>query len=163
MAELSPAEGRRAFRLVPPEPRSIVELVRAGTLDAELAATLWLLIEGRVPLVVAAEAGQVGKTTLLRALLDFKPPEIRVVELTGDAETFEWLPQASELGWPGVPRRTHTNPPVRPDTTILLVHELSDHTPAYTWGEAARVVVRAASIGYGLAARSSCPARSTTC
>ena len=152
MAELSPAERRHAFRLVPPEPRSIVELIRNGTLDAELAATLWLLIAGRVPLIIAAEAQQVGKTTLLRALLDFLPPAIRVVELAGDDETFDWLPQASELGWPGIPGRTHTDPPARPDTTILLIHELSDHTPAYTWGEAARVAVRAASIGYGLAA-----------
>ena len=37
-----------------PTPRSIVELIRAGVLDADLAATLWVLIEGRVPIIVAA-------------------------------------------------------------------------------------------------------------
>ena len=42
--------------------------------------------------------------------------------------------------------------PGPPDTTVLLALELSDHTPAYIWGEAARTTVRAASIGYGLAA-----------
>ncbi len=42
--------------------------------------------------------------------------------------------------------------PVRPGTTVLLAAELSDHTPAYTWDVAARVAVRATSIGYGLAA-----------
>ena len=42
--------------------------------------------------------------------------------------------------------------PIRPETDVLLAHELSNHLPAYTWGEAARVAVRAASIGYGLAA-----------
>jgi energy-coupling factor transporter ATP-binding protein EcfA2 len=140
------------MRPVPPVPRSIVELIRDGTLDAELAAELWLLIGGRVPIVVAAEAQGAGKTTLLRALLDFLPPAIRVVELAGEAETFEWLPQASELGWPGTVHPATAAAPVRPDTTVLLANELSDHLPAYTWGPAARILVRAASIGYDVAA-----------
>ncbi len=153
MADTSPAQGRWAFRPVPPEPRSIVELIADGTLDAELAAQLWLLLEARVPIIVAAEAQHVGKTTLLSALLAFLPPDARLVELAGERETFDWLPQATELGWPGVARPTAAPAPaVRPETTVLLAHELSDHTPAYTWGLGARVAVRAASIGYGLAA-----------
>ena len=104
VAETSPARGRWTFRHVPPTPRSIVELIRAGTLDAELAATLWVLIEGRVPLVVGALPRLAGKTTLLEALLMFLPPGTRTVELAGAMETFDWLPQAPELGW----RSTHT-------------------------------------------------------
>jgi hypothetical protein len=145
-------QGRWAFRPIPPEARSIAELIRAGTLDAELAATLWLLVEARVPVLVAAAARSVGKTTLLTALLDFVPPAVNVVELRGVDETFAWLPQASELGWSGRPRRAADDPPIRPDNTIILAAELSDHTPAYTWGDAARVAIRAAAIGYGLAA-----------
>ena len=153
MADFSPAPGRWAFRLVPPERRSIVELIGSGVLDAELAATVWLLVEAQVPIVVAAEAQHVGKTTLLTALLDFLPPTGRVVELAGEDETFDWLPQATELGWPGIARPAAAgSDPIRPATTVLLAHELSDHTPAYTWGAAARIAVRAASIGYGLAA-----------
>ena len=160
VAETSPVRGRWAIRHVPPTPRSIVELIRAGTLDAELAATLWLLIEGRVPLIVGARARLVGKSTLLDALLMFLPPGVRTVELDGAMETFDWLPQAPELGW----RATHTPAaiaarvtgrtakPVRPDDTVLLIPELSDHLPSYTWGAEARIAIRAASIGYGLAA-----------
>lgn len=161
VAESSPARGRWAIRHVPPTPRSIVELIRAGTLDAELAATLWLLIEARVPLVVGAMPRLAGKTTLLDALLVFLAPGTRTVELEGAMETFDWLPQAPELGWrrhnqtaasiaavTGYGRR----PPVRPDDTILLIPELSDHLPSYTWGAEARIAIRAASIGYGLAA-----------
>ena len=133
------------------ETRSIVELIKAGTLDAELAAQLWLLVEARVPIVVAALAQGVGKSTLLHALLDFLPPDVRVMELAGETETFAWLPQATELGWPGVARPTPGTDPVRADTTVLLAAELSDHLPVYTWGAAARVAVRATSIGYGLA------------
>lgn len=153
MAETSFARGRWAVRHVPPTPRSIVELLRAGTLDAELAATLWLLIEGRVPIMVAAAARRAGKSTLLGALLDFLPPGMRTIELAGMTETFDWLPQATELGWD----RPHTHAsashrPIRPDDTVLLIPELSDHLPSYTWGAEARIAIRAASIGYDLAA-----------
>ena len=132
--------------------RSVVDLIRTGTLDAELAAHLWLLVEAHVPIVVAAKVQGTGKSSVLRAVMDFLPPATRIRQLAGEAETFDWLPQASELGWPGRPRPGAAPQPVRPDTTILLAGELSDHLPADTWGEAARVAVRAASIGYGLAA-----------
>lgn len=151
MADTSLTRSGWVLRPIPPEPRSIVELIRAGTIDADLAATIWLLIEAHVPIVVAGEAQGLGKTTLLRALLDFLPSDHRVVELRGVDETFAWLPQASELGWPGVPAAPD-GPPIRPENTVLLAAELSDHTPAYTWGDAARVAVRAAALGYGLAA-----------
>ena len=151
MADTSLTRSGWVLRPIPPEPRSIVELIKAGTIDADLAATIWLLVESRVPIVVAGEAQGLGKTTLLRALLDFLPSGQRIVELRGVDETFEWLPHASELGWPGVPAAPD-GPPIRPENTVLLAAELSDHTPAYTWGDAARVAVRAAALGYGLAA-----------
>jgi flagellar protein FlaI len=156
VADTSPARGRWAFRPVPPEPRSIIELIQGGTLDSELAATLWLLVEAGVPLLVAGEGQGTGKTTLLGALLDFVAPETTIVELAGAAETFDWLPQASELGWPTRRRRARPDglagPPIRPDATLLFAAELSDHLPVYTWGAAARLAARAAVIGYGLAA-----------
>jgi len=152
MADPDHSTRRWIVRPVPPEPRSIVQLLRDRTLDAELAAHLWLLIGAGVPVVVAAGPQHAGKTTLLNAVLDFLPAERHVVELAGEDETFEWLPQASELGWPGVPRPAAGHVPIRPETTVLYAPELSDHTPAYTWDTGARVFVRAASIGYQLAA-----------
>jgi hypothetical protein len=153
VAETSPVRGRWAIRHVPPTPRSIVELIHAGTLDAELAATLWLLVEGRVPLIVGARARLVGKSTLLESLLMFLPPGVKTVELEGATETFDWLPQAPELGWRRAsPIHQDNMAPIRPDDTVLLIPELSDHLPSYTWGAEARIAIRAASIGYGLAA-----------
>ncbi|MBA2702041.1 MAG: hypothetical protein H0U58_10110 [Chloroflexi bacterium] len=161
MADTSPARGQWAVRHVPPPLRSIAELIRVGTLDAELASILWILVEGRVPLIVAAADGGSGKTTLLTALLDFLSNNVRMIELAGVDETFDWLPQAGELGWPTKARandgrdrarKTGNGRPIRPDDTVLLVPELSDRLPSHTWGEAARLAVRAASIGYGLAA-----------
>ncbi len=124
----SPSRGWWGLRPIPPQPRSIVELIRAHTLDADLAALLWLLLEARMSVVVAAERGRT-------------------------AETFDWLPHARDLGWNEA--ATATPAPAErldPPSTYLIAAELSDHTPAYTWGDAARVAVRAATIGYGLGA-----------
>ena len=152
MADTPPERGRWASRPVPSQPRSIVELIRSGTLDAELAATIWLLLEGRVPLIVAGDGPADDRSTVLAALLDFVPRDVRVVELAGADETFAWLPQASELGWPTAGQARANGPPLRPTGAMLLATELSDLGPETTWGEAARIAVRAASIGYGLAA-----------
>jgi energy-coupling factor transporter ATP-binding protein EcfA2 len=146
-----------------PTPHSIVESVRDGTLDASLAALLWLLVEARVPLVVAAGPSGTGKSTLLHAFLELLPTGTRIQELAGYAEDFAWLPEAGTLGWRphgfggvAAPAGRATSPPVatpvEPSTTVLLVHEFSGHLPIYTWGEVARVAVRALSMGYGLGA-----------
>ena len=135
---------------ISPAPRSVVDLIRAGTLDAGLAAILWMLIEARIPLIVAAGNQGDGKSTLLDALLEFLPPGIRRVELAGSVETFDWLPQASELGWPGKARAA-VDATVRPDSTVLIAPELSERLPTCTWGERARIAVRATSISFGLA------------
>jgi len=43
-----------------PTPPSLVELISKGVLDAELAALVWLLVAGDVPLVAAAPAGRLA-------------------------------------------------------------------------------------------------------
>ncbi len=139
-----------------PRPRSIAELVRDRVLDAELAALLWLLLEARLPILVAGAPGS-GRTTLLTALLDLLPPDARRIPLAGAVEDFEWLPEAPELGWRrehATARRTAARPqaPVSRAATVLLVSELGDLPPNGTWGAQARVALRAVAIGYGMAA-----------
>jgi hypothetical protein len=135
-----------------PSRRSIVELIASGVLDAELAALAWLLIEARLPIIVGALARGVGKTTLLEALLDFLPASVRRIDLDGAFEEFTWLPEAAALGWPPAGPTEASTPPVGPTTAYLVAAELSEHLPHYTWGTAARTLVRAASIGYGIGA-----------
>jgi hypothetical protein len=139
---------------IQPPRRSIVELIAQGVLDAELAALAWLLVEARLPLVVGGLAQGAGKTTLLEALLDFLPPTARRVDLGGVVEDFSWLPEARSLGWDGPPEpadrdRSPMALPITPATGYLVAAEVSQHLPIYTWGRAARTLVRAASIGYG--------------
>jgi hypothetical protein len=41
-------------------PPSLVALIAQGVLDAELAAIVWLLVDGRIPVLIAAPDGRVG-------------------------------------------------------------------------------------------------------
>src|SRR5207253_8374331 len=144
-----------AARAPQPEPISIVQLIKRGTLDAPLGALLWLLVEGRVPVIVAAGPRLVGKTTLLNALLEFLPGNVERHELRGRYEDFAWLPEALRLGWrngPGDGNRPAADRPATTSTTYLVAAELSEHLPFYTWGEQARVALRALSLGYGMGA-----------
>ncbi len=126
-------------------PPALAALVQERLLDAELAATAWILVEGGVPVIVAGPASSAAP--LLEALLECVAPGTHLAHLAGADEDFAWLPQASELGWAGHPTRTD-QPPIQPATTRLVATLGEDAT----WGQRARIAVRAASIGYALAA-----------
>jgi energy-coupling factor transporter ATP-binding protein EcfA2 len=74
---------------------SILDLIKLDTLDSRLAALLWLLMENRSSLLVAAGPSNVGKSTLLRALLDFLPPTFHQLLLQGDYEDFKFTSSAT--------------------------------------------------------------------
>ncbi len=141
-----------------PTPASpkIARLVADGTLDEELAALLSLLLEVRVPALVAGHGGG-PRDAFVDALLELLPTDARVVELAGAAEEFEWLPEATELGW----RREHNVVPATgrdatrrasSSTTVLVTRDLAGAGAAATGGARARLLVRALALGYGLAA-----------
>lgn len=113
---------------------SIIELIESGTLPVDLAAYLWQRLEGGASLIVAAGPPWAGKTTLLTALLAFLPPQTRVYFTRGWGETFD-LP-----------------PPDPAYSTYLLINELSDHLPVYSWGPYARRAFALLAEGYRLAA-----------
>jgi len=54
---------------------SLVDLIARGILDAELAALVWVLVDGRVPVVVAAPAGRLppGSQLLIGLLTSIRP------------------------------------------------------------------------------------------
>ncbi|MDQ3881499.1 MAG: hypothetical protein M3295_10565 [Chloroflexota bacterium] len=117
-----------------PQPMSIVEIVRSGSLDARLAATLWAVMARRGSVMLAAEAPMAGKTTTLSALVDLLPAGTVGVFLRGWAEDFGWVGRYG------------------PDRTYLLVNEMSDHLPIYLWGRPARRALGLVARGYGMGA-----------
>jgi hypothetical protein len=111
---------------------SVAELIRAGNLSAELAAMFWVAMERGASMIIAADPPNSGKTTTLSALLAFTRPDTLVYFTRGHGETFA-LPPASPSY-----------------DTYILVNEMSDHIPVYTWDDHARRVFELLSQGYRL-------------
>lgn len=117
----------------PPVPMSIVEIIGAGSMSARMAAMFWVGMERGASIIVAADPPSAGKTTTLSALLAFTPPETLVYFTRGQGETF------------ALPPRTSRHP------TYLLINEMSDHIPVYTWDEYARRAFELLAEGYSMA------------
>ncbi len=129
-------------------------LVAQHVLDAELAALLWIMVEGNVPLVAVAAEPDDAPRTLLEAFLDLLPPVAQRLDLRGAGETFDWLGDAAALGWE-VPEPALALPaarPAPPETTYLVAGEPAADDPGALSGIAVRTLVRALQRGYGLAA-----------
>ena len=95
---------------------TILDVVNSGTVDFKLAGLLWLLMEHRASVLVAAGPIFAGKTTILHALLDFLPPGIKQVSLRGYVEDFKF------------------SSTYKPDNTYLVSEEISNHSYEYLWG-----------------------------
>lgn len=113
------------------KPLSILELVNAGNLNLRLAALLWMMMENRSSVVVAAGPNMAGKTATLNALLDFLPPEIRKVHISGNFETFDFVEED------------------RPATNYMVVEEFNTYLD-YVWGETAIKAFNLLEQGYSL-------------
>ncbi len=116
-----------------PEPLSITRIVRAGTLTPELAALFWLGMERGASFVFAADPPGAGKTTLLTALLPFACPDASAYFTRGWGETFD-LPPRHE----------------GPAPAFIMVNEISDHLPVYSWGPYVVRIFELMAEGYSL-------------
>lgn len=99
-----------------PEPLSVTQIIRAGTLPPRLAAAFWLGLERGASFCFAADPPGAGKTTLLTALLAFARPDTVAYFTRGWGETFDLPPPSDDY------------------PTYLMVNEMSDHLPVYSWG-----------------------------
>ncbi|OGX36889.1 MAG: hypothetical protein A3G91_01540 [Omnitrophica WOR_2 bacterium RIFCSPLOWO2_12_FULL_50_9] len=78
-------------------PLSILDLVRQGSLTHEVAAQLWLYVEGmsiRPANIILAGGPGVGKTTLLNSLFSFIPETERVVVIEDTLELNTFLEES---------------------------------------------------------------------
>ncbi|PKP54413.1 MAG: secretion protein [Candidatus Altiarchaeales archaeon HGW-Altiarchaeales-3] len=81
-------------------PFSITELIKSGTITSELAAFLWVCVEGLgirpINMIIAGGAGS-GKTTTLNAIASFIPQQERVITVEDTLELNfkfleDWIP-----------------------------------------------------------------------
>jgi hypothetical protein len=112
---------------------SVCELIAAGNMDERMAAMFWIGMERGASIIVSAEPPNSGKTTTLSALLSFTPPDTLVYFTRGQGEPFA-LPVLAD-SYP----------------TYILINEMSDHIPVYTWDDNARKAFELLSQGYRLA------------
>ena len=76
--EVSPKGGSFSIRRFREEPFSIIDLIEMGTMNQEMAAYFWLLIENRMTLAVIGGTGA-GKTSTLNALASLVKPSMKIV------------------------------------------------------------------------------------
>ncbi|MDP3769071.1 MAG: hypothetical protein Q8S13_13730, partial [Dehalococcoidia bacterium] len=115
-----------------PQPLSISEILQAGTMPPRLAAVFWLGLERGASFAFAADPPGAGKTTVLTALLAFAPADTVAYFTQGWGETFD-LPPPND-GYP----------------TYLMVNEMSDHLPVYSWGPYVVRIFELLTEGYSL-------------
>ncbi len=77
-------------------PFTILDLISNGTLDYETAALIWEAIHYEVSLIVAGGTAS-GKTTFLNAILEFVPPNQRIISIEDTRELnlpkyLHWVP-----------------------------------------------------------------------
>lgn len=117
-----------------PQPLSITEIMQSGTMTPRVAALLWLAMERGASMVLAADPPGAGKTTILTALLAFTRPEASVYFTRGWGETFRLPP-----------------PPGNGDApTYLMINEISDHLPVYSWGPYVQRAFELMAEGYSM-------------
>jgi len=68
-------------------PMSIVQLIKYGTLDARIAAYLWMMLESGMSMFICGETAS-GKTTTLNAVTVFIRPTARIVSIEDTPELF---------------------------------------------------------------------------
>lgn len=115
-------------------PPTLAEMVRNGTMSAEMAATLWAAADGQHSFLTVALPRFAGKTTLSDAVLTMRPPEVPLHYVDGSPEMMARLSRERLGGY-------------------LVVPEFSQApVPGYIWGEPVRRVFETLAAGYSLQA-----------
>ncbi len=113
---------------------SIVELIRNGSMNADMAAVLWAAVDEQVSYLTAAVPRKAGKSTTSGAALDLRRPEVPLRVVTGEPEEMATLEQERSGGY-------------------LQIEEISQgRRPTYIWGEPVQHVFRSLRAGYALQA-----------
>lgn len=113
---------------------TIAELVRNGTMSAEMAAMLWAAVDEQRSFLTVAIPRFAGKSTLSKAVLALRPPEVPLHQVDGTPGPMERLKRERLGGY-------------------LVVAEFSQApVPGYIWGEPVRRVFETLAVGYSLQA-----------
>lgn len=111
---------------------TIADLVRNGTMNAEMAALLWAAVDEQQSFLTVALPRFAGKSTTSNAILALRPEHVPLHEVAGESRRMEQLKQDRLGGY-------------------LVVGEFSQApVPGYIWGEPVRRVFETLPYGYSL-------------
>jgi hypothetical protein len=111
---------------------SIADLVVNGTLDAEVAGTLWAAVDEQLSFLTVAMPRGAGKTTLASAILGLRRPHVPLHPVLAEPGELAELREAQHGGY-------------------IVVGELSPYgMPSYIWGPPVRDVFDTLQHGYSL-------------
>jgi type IV secretory pathway ATPase VirB11/archaellum biosynthesis ATPase len=111
---------------------TLLDLVANGTLDAEIAATLWSIADERRSFMTVAVPRFAGKSTVSTGILQFASPDTPVHLLSGEKAQMDELAR-------------------RPDGGYLVVGEFSRApVDTYIWGARVRKVFETVAAGFSL-------------
>jgi flagellar protein FlaI len=151
MREVSSGGSTFCIRKFRPEPFSVVDLIRLGTIDMKLAAYCWFLLENKKSLMVVGETGA-GKTSMLNALAGLININNKVITVEEVAElnlaNENWVQLISRQGFRSGPS----------DSSVVSLFDLIKvslrYRPDYIVvgeirGEEAYVLFQAMATGHG--------------
>ena len=111
---------------------TLIELVRNGTMNAEIAATLASIAAEQHSFIVVAVPRFAGKSTVGNAMLQCVPTSVPIHRLSGDEAEMDRLKRDASGGY-------------------LVVGEFSrGPVPGYIWGPPVRKVFETMRAGYSL-------------
>jgi hypothetical protein len=113
---------------------TLAEMVRNGTMSADMAAVIWAAVDEQVSFLTAAIPRFAGKTTTSEAALALRRPEVPLHRIDGSRAQTERLSDQRLGGY-------------------LVVAEFEQAPmPGYIWGEPVRRVFQTLDAGYSLQA-----------
>lgn len=111
---------------------TILDLIRNGTLSADMAGLLWEAVDEKLSFLTVALPRLAGKSTVSNAVLALRKPDVLLHPIYGDPRQTEAL------------KRDHLG-------GYLVVNEFSQAPlPGYLWGEPVRRVFETLPAGYSL-------------
>lgn len=136
----------RRFRA---DPITVIDLIKFGTLSADIAAYLWYLVEHKSTMLVAGGTAS-GKTTLLNTISSFSPPQHKIITIEDTQELN--LPHENWI--PTVSRQTFTGSTISEITQFDLLRAALRQRPdiivvGETRGKEAYTLFQAFATGHG--------------
>ena len=100
--EVTPKGTSFTIRKFKQDPYSVVDLISFGTISADIAAYLWMLMEAKMSIMVIGSTGS-GKTTILNAITGLVNPDYKIFSVEDVAEINikheNWFSLVSRVGF----------------------------------------------------------------